>query len=419
VDIPRPRRPKVLSRALWIVPLVAALALSASFIGRLQPRPESVSRSGIWTGHVERSPLRIQVRGSGTLKPESIRWLTTESSGRVEEVLLRPGMAVQPSTPIVRLENLDLRLQAVQASRERRLAEAALLAHELQSRQAQLDLASELVGLRTQLEDARRRAQVYAELTGSSVSQLEGEESQRRLLELTEREALAVQRLDVLERLAPRQRLGLEHQLGEGARVVAVRDQMVERLLVRASAEGILQDVLVELGQWVVPGTAVAKVIVSRKLQAELKVPAEQAGALRVGQSAEIHTGYGHTRETTLLGHVRRVAPAAREGTVDVEVALDGDLPDSVRPDQNVDGSIETERTALTLHIPRPVGLALGDTSSLFRVDPQSGIATRTEVHTGRVSVDRVEILCCLAEGDEVVLSDMARYATEHAVQLD
>lgn len=418
MDVPRPLRRRW-RRALGGCACAVALALGAGVVRRIEPTLPSVRRSDVWTARVERGPFVVRVRGSGKLEPEAVRWLTTESSGRVEAVLLTPGMDVEPSTAIVRLENLELRLQAAQASREVRAAEAELLAQEHSRGEQQLERAAELVELRTQLAEAQRRAQVDAVLSGSVVSQLDGEQSQRRLLELRERESLAAQRLTLLRGFAPRQRLVLEAQLGEGRRVLAVREQMIDRLLVRASAEGILQDVLVELGQWIVPGTAVAKVIVDRRLQAELLVPAEQAGALRIGQSAAIHTGYGHARESTLSGQVRRVAPAARAGSVAVEIALDGELPAGVRPDQNVDGSIETERSAVTLHMPRPVGLGMGDSSSLFRVDAQGASATRTEVRTGRVSVDRVEVLSGLAEGDEVILSDMTRHATQRVVSLD
>jgi len=163
----------------------------------------------------------------------------------------------------------------------------------------------------------------------------------------------------------------------------------------------------------------VAKVIVDQTLQAELRIPAEQAGQLSVGQPAQIRTGFGHANESTITGRVRRVAPAAHEGTVAVEVALDGKLPDNARPDQNVDGSIEIEHTDVTLHVARPIGLAVGDTSSLFRVDPTTQVATRVEVRTGRVSVDTVEVLSGLEAGDEVILSDMSRYAEARAVRLE
>jgi HlyD family secretion protein len=419
VDVQRPRRQKALRRALAIAITGAVVALAILFVSRLEPRQLSVERAVVWTGKVEKSPFVVRVRGSGTLRPESIRWLTSESSGRVEEVLAKPGIAVELTTEVVRLENLDLRLLAVQAAREVQAAEALVLAHERQSQKDGLDLGAELVQLRAALSDARRRAATYAELEGAIVSRLEGEEMGQRVSELEQREVLAVKRLTLLEEIAPRQLLGLERQAREVKRVQQVREQLVERLTVRAGARGILQDVLVELGQWVVPGTPVAKVIVDQKLQAELRIPADQAGRISVGQAARVRTGFGHPMESNIAGRVRRVAPAAHEGTVAVEIALEGELPDNARPDQSVVGSIETERTDVTVHVARPVGLSLGDTCMLFRVDPTTQIATRVQVRTGRISVDAVEVLSGLEPGDEIILSDMSRYVQSQAVRLE
>jgi multidrug efflux pump subunit AcrA (membrane-fusion protein) len=71
------------------------------------------------------------------------------------------------------------------------------------------------------------------------------------------------------------------------------------------------------------------------------------------------------------------------------------------------------------LHIARPLGIAVGGTSSLFRVDPTTQVATRVEVRTGRISIDTVEVLSGLEVGDEVILSDMSRYADARAVRLE
>lgn len=419
MDVPRSRPRAALRRAAWLGVLLLGLGGLSAYAARLEPRLPSVGRDGVWTGRVEKSPFVVHARGTGRLTPESIRWLTTESSGRVEEVSLRPGMPVAADTPVLRLENLELRLQAIQAARDVQSARVELLGHEHQTGVSSLELAAELATLRAQLDQAGRRAEVYAELAGATVSRLQGEDSQRRVAELREREALARRRLALLEQVAPRQRLELERQLLQDERAQSVRGELVERLLVRAGAEGILQDVLVEPGQWVVPGTAVAKVIVSRKLQAELRIPAERAGAIRVGQAAEVSTGSAHHGLSLLRGRVRRVAPAANEGSVDVEVALEGDLPDGLRPDQNVDGSIEVERSGVTLHLPRPLGLAVSGSSLLYRVDAATSIATRVTVTTGRLSSDRVEVLSGLAEDDEVILSDMSRHASAEAVLIE
>jgi HlyD family secretion protein len=384
---------------------------------RLEPRLETVERAAVWTGTVERSSFVVRVRGTGTLRPESIRWLTAESSGRVEEVLVKPGTAVERITPVVRLDNLDLELQAAQAERELLAARAQALELERQTRRERLALAAEVEGLRTSALDAERRAQAYADGAGAIVGHLDTVQARERALSLRHDQALAEQRRELLDELGPRELETLQQQATQLARVHEMRRQLVERLLVRAGASGILQDVLVELGQWVVPGAPVAKVIVDRQLEAELRVPAELAGAIAVGQTASVQTGLGDA--TSIAGHVRRVAPAANQGTVLVEIALDGALPENARPDQNIDGSIETERTGPTLHMARPVDLGVSSTSSLFRLDPKTNIAARVEVRTGRVSVDRVEVLSGLQAGDQVILSDMSRYAHATALHVE
>lgn len=421
MDVPLPstrRRERAWRRYGWGALVSLGVAAAAAYVVQLEPRLESVERTGIWLGTVERSPLVVRVHGSGTLRPASVRWLTVESSGRVEEVLIKPGAPVEPLTPVVRLENLDLELQAAQAQREVRDAQVRALTLERQSARERLELAAELASLDAASGDAERRARAYAEGPGL-VSQLDSDQALEKADELRRRRALAQQRVDLLGQLAPRELATLREQSAELRRVREVRRELVDRLLVRAATTGILQDVLVELGQWVVPGTAVAKVIVDRQLQAELRVPAEQAGAIAVGQAASISTGFGGPSNARIAGVVRRIAPAASQGNVLVEIALTGALPENARPDQNVDGSIETEHTDTTLHMARPVGLALGNAASLFRLDPETHVATRVEVRTGRVSVDRIEVLEGLQAGDQVILSDMSRHAGARAVRVE
>jgi HlyD family secretion protein len=185
-----------------------------------------------------------------------------------------------------------------------------------------------------------------------------------------------------------------------------VRHEVVDHLVIRAGANGTLQDILVELGQWVVPGTNVAKVIISDRLKAELKIPEEQAGGIAVGQSATVDTHSG-----TVQGRVRRVASAASRGTVLVEIALEGTMPKGARPDQSVDGYVETERVDDALHVARPMNAQPNSTVAFMRIDPKTAIASRVQARTGRASADSIEILSELAAGDEVILSDMSQFA--------
>ena len=393
---------------------VAVAVVAAGIAVMMRPaRPETLRRSGVWSGRVERGPFVVRVKGAGTLVPEAVRWLTAETSGRVEEILLKPGTAVVAETPIVRLENLDIRLLAVQADREVASARAEIMALERGLGEDELARESEAAQLRTTSIDAQRVAEADLRMPGI-VPDLELQRAGEQASDLKVRAALAEKRLGLVRRSGPAQLATLKTQLQAYLEMARVRHEIVDHLNVQAGATGTLENVLVELGQWVVPGTNVARVIVSDRLKAELRIPEEQAGGIVVGHAATIDT-----RSGTATGHVRRVASAASQGTVLVEVALDGVMPKGARADQSVDGVVEIDRVDDALFLPRPMNAQPNATASLFRIDATTGVASRVSVRTGRASVESIEILAGLAAGDEVILSDTSRYANTDSLALD
>ena len=407
-------RPKRLPRAVALGGgALVILAIGIAAIARRGPRRETLRRSEAWTGRVKRGPLVIRVRGAGTLVPEEVRWLTAETSGRVEEILLKPGADVSADTPIIRMENLDVRLQAVQADREVANARAEIMTLARSLGDDEIARESDVAQLRTTLGTAQRLAHADSKAQ-EVVSELDLSRDTDQAKDLEVRAALAEKRLALVRHSGPAQLAVLKTQLAAYVEIARIRHEMVDHLSVEAGASGTLENVFVERGQWVVPGTNVARVILSNRLKAELKIPEEQAGGIVVGQAATIDTG-----SSTANGHVRRVASAASEGTVLVEIALDGDMPRGARPGQSVDGFVQIDRVDNTLYVPRPMGAQPNTTASLFRVDSKTGVASRVVVHTGRASVDSIEVLSGLAAGDEVILSDTSRYAGVDSLVLE
>jgi multidrug efflux pump subunit AcrA (membrane-fusion protein) len=139
-------------------------------------------------------------------------------------------------------------------------------------------------------------------------------------------------------------------------------------------------------------------------LKAALQIAETQARDIQIGQPASIDTHNG-----IIPGHVSRIDPSVLNGTVTVDVALDGPLPPGARPDLSVDGTIDLQRLNDVLYVGRP---ALGNensTLSLFKIDPDGKGATRVPVKVGRESVNEIQVLEGLKEGDTVILSDMSR----------
>jgi HlyD family secretion protein len=179
----------------------------------------------------------------------------------------------------------------------------------------------------------------------------------------------------------------------------------VEQLRVRAGMNGVLEQVPVEVGQQVAPGANLARVADPTRLKAELRIAETQARDLTIGQMAQVDT-----RNGIIPGKVIRIDPSAVNGTVTVDVELQGELPRGARPDLSVDGTVELDRLENVLYVGRPAFGQEQSTVGLFKLDPASGEAARVQVQLGRSSVNTIEILGGLAEGDSVVLSDMSAW---------
>jgi len=192
-----------------------------------------------------------------------------------------------------------------------------------------------------------------------------------------------------------------------------LRHAELEALHVRAGLNGVLQLVPVEVGQHVLPGTNLARVADPKRLKAEIKVAETQAKDAVIGQKATVDT-----RNGMVTGHVSRIDPSVQNGTVTMDVAIDGPLPDGARPDLSVDGTIEVENLKDVLYVGRPVHGASQSTISLFKLTPDGSEATRVNVKLGRSSVNTVEILQGLQVGDRVILSDMSQWDNYDRVRL-
>ena len=139
VDIARSpsviRKKKIRRIIYGAVALLAIIVITVG-VSRLKPAAPSVDRATVWVDTVKRGQMLRQVRGSGTLVPEDIRWISATTAGRVERIVLRAGAIVEPNTVILELSSPDVE----QAHREAQLAyQSALAAYE--NRKADLQSA--------------------------------------------------------------------------------------------------------------------------------------------------------------------------------------------------------------------------------------------------------------------------------------
>lgn len=406
-------RKKLIRRVALGIFAVAALGATTYGLSKLKPAAPSVEWATLWPDTVKRGSMVRQVRGLGTLVPEEILFVPATSEGRVERRLMLPGTNVTANTVILEMVNPELMTALDDAQWAVKAAEADMM--DLKVRLERDKLQQKATTAQVQAE------QVQAQLTYDrdeklfkqgltpdltlQLSKAKAEELKHRLE--VERERLRIAD-DMIKAQIESKRVGIEKLKA----AYDLKKRQVEELRVRAGVDGVLQDLPVQVGQRVTLGTVLAKVSQPWKLKAELKIPETQVNEIRMGMKADVDT-----RNGIIPGVVARIDPAAVNGTVTVDVRLQGELPDGARPDLSVDGTIEIEKLNDVLYVGRPVIGQQNATIGLFRVTPDGKEAERVQVRLGRTSVNTVEISGGLKLGDQVILSDMSQWDSHNRIR--
>lgn len=413
MDVPR-EPPSRKRRYVLIAAAVLALVLITVAIARLDPAAPTVDRNAILIGTVEQGSFTRSVRGPGTLVPEQMRYVSALTAGRVEEVLVQPGSTVQAGTVLLRLSNPDVQLEALRAQQQWTAAQGALV--ELRRSLGSQRLAQEAAVATAHAEylEAARQAEADSALAARQlISRDAAQRSAEQAAALSTRLRTEEERLQLVAGTMDAQLAVQADQVQRLQAIYDYQERRVESMDVTAGAGGVLQDLSLEVGQWVQSGTALARVAEPGQLKAEIRIPQTQARDVAIGQAAMIDT-----RNDTLPGTVRRIDPNVQNGTVLVEVGLPDSLPEGLRPDLSVDGTIVIERLEDVLSVERP---AFGQSESAVGVFKlvDDGQAVRTTVQLGRGSVHRIEVVSGLEAGDRIILSDMSRWDDAERVEIE
>jgi len=414
VDIARPPKSKRSRYVMAAVGIIAVGVVSVA-LGRLKPAAPAVERSTVWIDSVRLGTMLRSVRGSGTLVPERIRWVSAVTAGRVERVNVRPGATVTASSVLLELSNPDVQLQALEAQRGLTAAQAELLNLRTTLETNRLNQRATVATARAQHQQAVRDAAAAETLaTRNMISTNELSRARENAQQLATHIEVEDARLALITEAADSQ-VALQRAQVERMRAIAeFQQQRVRSMVVTAGAEGVVQDLDLQPGQWVVSGTTLARVVEPGRLKAVVRIPETQARDVALGQTASVDT-----RNGIVAGSVVRIDPAAQNGTVAVDIGFEGPLPRGARPDLSVEGTIELERLDRVLFVGRPAYGQPDGQVSLFRLAPDGRTAERVSVQLGKSSVNTVEVTRGLRAGDRIIISDMSQYDNVDRVRLN
>jgi RND family efflux transporter MFP subunit len=422
MDIARPDLKKKRNRQLmiWAGVAVVVVAVLVFAVSRLKPAAPTVDRSTVWTDVVKRGPLVRQVRAStGSLVPreDSIELIPAQTDATVVRIRVLPGAMVTPDTILLDMTDPQLEQEVLNAQLALKAAEADYKSLQATLQSTLMDKKTAAAQVSADYSQDQLQAQTDKALYDLGViSGLAYQKSKGTADQLTTQHQLSQQQLDVNQKAIEVQLASQKTKIDQAQALLNLYQRQAGALQVRAGISGSLAPLAtpVQVGQHVTAGTSVAEVIQLDKLKAALQIAETQARDIQIGQPASIDTHNG-----VIPGHVTRIDPSVVNGTRTVDVMLDGPLPPGAVPQLSVDGTIDLERMTDVVYVGRP---ALGNENStvtLFKIDADGMVASRVPVKVGRASVNDIQVLEGLKEGDQVILSDMSRWDSVDRIRLD
>jgi HlyD family secretion protein len=417
MDIPRTgeAQKRRLRRNILIVAGIAVISLGTFGLSKLEPAAPAVQKDTLYIDTVKRGPMMRSVRGPGILVPEDVRQISAPVEARVERIPALPGVTVTPDTVLLEMSDPQIEQNAMEAESQLRAAQAdyenlkAQLDSQILSQQAQVTSAQ------SESSQAKMQAEADTKLAKDGlVPDIRQKMSQMKSDQLGKQATIEVSRYEQNKRSAAAQLASQRAKVEQARALLELRQRQRDELKVRAGIPGVLQELPVQVGQRVTPGTLLARVARPEKLKAQLQIPEVLAKDVKLGMQASIDT-----RNGVVPGHVFRIAPSSQDGTVIMDVAFDGPLPDGARPNLSVDGTIEIERLDNVLFVGRPSFGQPNSKVELFKLTDNGKTAVRIPVELGRMSVSTVEIVKGLQPGDQVVLSDTSAQDGYNKIRLN
>lgn len=406
-------RKKNIKRAIYGLVVLILVGGITYALSKLKPALQTVDGNTLWMDTVKRGDMVRDVRGLGTLVPEDIQWIPSTTEGRVDKILHKPGDIMEPDTVVIELSNPTLQQELINAELAVKAAKAKYDDLKVQLQSSTLTQKSVAARAKSDYEGAQLTADRKTELLKDGlVSDLEQKLAVITAKNLLNQSEIEQRRYDITAASTKAQLDAEQASIDQLQEAYNLKKSQANDLHVKAGLSGVLQEVPVEVGAHVTPGTNLARVADPKKLKAELKIAETQARDVSLGQMASIDT-----RNGIISGRVIRKYPSAQNGTVTVDCSLEGTLPKGAVADLSVEGTIQLEKLDNIVYVGRPVHGQESSTVGLFKVMPDN-TATRVQVKLGKASVNTIEVVEGLNPGDKVILSDTSAFDSADKIRI-
>lgn len=408
---PTSNRPKI-KRIALLAAVVVALIGGGVTLASIDFSTQRVDRDNIRVETARRGTMEVKVSANGQLLARNIEQLASQVSGRVARTLVKPGALVAKGQVLVELTNPQLVASAEEAQSAWEGAVTQLQASEAELQTSMLNQEAVLTRAEFDLKSAQVRLDAESRLIGQHI--ISDIDYKRSVLNVNQ-----LQRIHEIEKTRLQKIRGnIQVQLAVGKSRVTQLERALERannqvanLQIIAGIGGIVQAISVDVGQQLQPGSPIGRIAQQDQLYAELRVPAREATEVQAGQHVVIDT-----RSGTVKGAVTRIDPGVTEGTVIVDVDLQGELPAGARPQLQVEGVIYVSQLPDTLYVGKPAYVKSNAAVSVYKLDPAGRYAERVMIQIGRISLHHVQVLEGLQAGDQIITSEIGEWQDQERI---
>jgi HlyD family secretion protein len=413
-------RARTTSKSTWLKPTVIIAAVMLTLVSggvvlaNIDFTTPRADRTTLSIETVQRGTMEIKVAANGQLLSRRIEQLAAQVPGRVARADIKPGTVVHVGQVLVELANPQLTASAEEAQSAWEGAMAELQAAEAELQTNMLNQEVVLTQVQFNAEKAAAKAEADEALARNGlISGIELKRSQLDLAQLRKTYDIEASRLRKVRDNIQVQLSVRRSRVAQFARAMERAAAQAADLKVVAGIDGMVQAINVEVGQQLQPGSPIGRIARQDRLYAELRVPAREATQVRAGQKVLVDT-----RNGTANGIVTRVDPGVTDGTVVVDVDLQGPVPAGARPQLQVEGTIYVSQLQNTLFVGKPAYVRNDAAISVYKLDPAGRYATRVRIHAGQVSLNHLQVLQGLDAGDRIITSEVGQWQDQDRILL-
>ncbi|MBD8880599.1 MULTISPECIES: efflux RND transporter periplasmic adaptor subunit [Rhodanobacter] len=394
-------KPNRKRRLLFIgggVALLVVLAFVMPSILRLFSADASVSASRLAFATVERGPFVRDIAAEGKVVAANSPTLYATYGGAVK-LLVHAGDVVKKNQVLAVVDSPELRNKLAQEQSKADGMQVDYLQAQVDARtkrgdlqkaydNAQIDAKSAANNL-----DREQKAYAAGASTGVAVDKAKDDLEKARIA-LDHAKADLGMNNDSLNFNIQAKKLAHDNQM----LVVQDLQRQVDNLNVKSPVDGQVGQLFIAPVATVAKDAQLLSVIDLTALEVEVQVPESFARDLAIGMGGEI-SGNG----TTWKGLVSAISPEVVNGEVAARVRFEGTTPKELRQNQRLSVRILLDQRSNVLTVQR--GSFVDESGGSYAYVVTDGIATKTPIRVGESSIDKVEILQGLKEGDRIVIS--------------